>query len=157
MYFIEKVFNPGKGYSAVFRQPGADSHCRLLHGYDLIFAVTLGAYELDARNWVFDFGMFHSVKEVLEKHFDHKLVVALNDPNMALISEMERVGLAEVTVLPQVGCEAFARWFFNQVSVMLAQSGQGDRVKVLNTKVWEHEGNMAGYAPDSLFGGSHAL
>lgn len=157
MYFIEKTFNPNKGFSAVFRQPGAASHCRLLHGYDLIFSVMLGAHHLDANNWVFDFGKFDMVKQALEATFDHKLILAEDDPHLALFGELENAGVAEITLLPQVGCEAFARWFFYQIDKLLHDLREHDRVFVVNTKVYEHGGNMAGYAPnEDLFGGNNA-
>lgn len=148
MHFIEKIFNPGKGYSAVFRQPGAASHCRLFHGYDLIFGVTLGAHTLDSNGWVFDFGGLKPVQKMLEDTFDHKMVVSETDEHLPLISELTSAGIADVTVLPQVGCEAFARWFYHRVEQRIVDLNEHGRVHVINTKVWEHAGNMAGFAPE---------
>ena len=39
-----------------YRQWRADSHCNLIHGYALSFHFEFESEELDARNWVMDFG-----------------------------------------------------------------------------------------------------
>src|SRR5688500_18070061 len=104
-YRSSKVFGP---FSACFRQPGADSHCRLLHGYGLTFKLTFEADYLDDNNWVIDFGGLKEVKLILENTFDHKLIVANDDPQVKLMLELGSKGVADVTGLPAVGCEAFA-------------------------------------------------
>ena len=73
-YFSTKCYGHNIGLSAVFRQPHADSHCSLLHGYSLSFKFTFGCNELDERNWVVDFGGLKPLKKWLEDSFDHKVV-----------------------------------------------------------------------------------
>ena len=40
-YKVEKYFGHDRGYSCAFRQWGAKSDCRLLHGYSLSFTCLL--------------------------------------------------------------------------------------------------------------------
>lgn len=148
MHFITKTFNPGKGYSCVFRQPSARSHCRLFHGYDLIFSVTLASEELDTRGWVFDFGGLKPLATLLDSTFDHKMVVSEDDPHLDTIGMLSGLDIADVVVLPQVGCEAFASWFFHRAEEHLAQ--HYTKAQVVATTVREHDGNLAGYSPSGL-------
>ena len=95
-----KVINLG---SAAFRQwRSTHSHCRFIHGYNLTADITFEAEELDERNWVMDFGGLKDLKKTLEHTFDHKLVVAADDPQIDLLKQLDDVGVAEVVVLPGV-------------------------------------------------------
>jgi len=80
MYLSTKTFGHELGLSAAFRQWKADSHCRFLHGYALAVKFTFAAEELDVRNWVVDFGGLKGLKQILEDTFDHKTLVASDDP-----------------------------------------------------------------------------
>ena len=73
-----KVINLG---SAAFRQwKSTHSHCQYIHGYNLTADITFEAEELDDKGWVADFGGLKDLKTTLEHTFDHKLVVAGDDP-----------------------------------------------------------------------------
>jgi len=141
MYQSTKTFTHELGFSACFRQWRAQSHCKLLHGYALEFKLTFGAQKLDARNWVLDFGNFRQLKNFLEDTFDHKLLVAHNDPYLDELSGLTGLGLAEVVVLESVGCEAFARLVFEKAVELY----QNERVKVISCEVKEHGANSAIY------------
>ena len=109
-------FESGKNYahsiglSCCFRQWKADSHCKLLHGYSIFVGLVFRATELDARNWVVDFGSLKSFKGFLEETFDHKLLIAEDDPELETLKALEKKGLAQVRILPQVGMEACSYW-----------------------------------------------
>ena len=53
-----------------YRQWRADSHCNLIHGYALSFHFEFETDDLDARNWVVDFGGLRPLKDSLEDWFD---------------------------------------------------------------------------------------
>ena len=106
-YQSTKVWGP---ISCAFRQAGAShSHCRFVHGYGLTFKAVFEAKELDERNWVMDFGGLKPIKAWLEDTFDHRLVVSRHDPLLSEFRELEAHGACQITVLANVGCEAFAR------------------------------------------------
>ena len=77
-----KTYGNDRGFSCAFRQALADSHCSLVHGYSLGFRFEFEAFELDEKNWVYDFGNCKWIKQYLEDNFDHKLAVDKNDPNL---------------------------------------------------------------------------
>ena len=145
-----KVFTHSSGYSCAFRQWTAESHCSFLHGYalkiELQFVAILG---LDKDNWVWDFGGLKEVKEWLATQFDHKTVVAQDEPYMRIFKHLHEQKVLDLVVLDKVGCEAFAahiadwvqRWLFQHPN---SKSASGHvRVRLNQVTVWEHESNYA--------------
>lgn len=142
MHKSTKRFGP---FSACFRQPLADSHCKFLHGYGLEFLITFAATELDERGWVMDFGGLKSFKEILERNFDHKTLVATDDPNRHDFMFLHDVGLAQVNFIARVGCEAFAQQVHHDMAVWLAIHELAPRVQVISVQCFEHANNSAIY------------
>ncbi|ARB06133.1 QueD-like 6-pyruvoyl-tetrahydropterin synthase [Dinoroseobacter phage vB_DshS-R5C] len=127
-----------------YRQWRADSHCNLIHGYSLSFKFTFESDDLDARNWVVDFGGLKEVKAMLESQFDHTLLVASDDPHLDWYNEAHERGIAKVMEFPALGCEAIADMVFEWMADWLAtDGGYGDRVRLVSVEVMEHEKNSA--------------
>ncbi len=141
MYRVKKTYPHSLGLSACFRQWRADSHCQFLHGYALAFTLTFEALNLDDRNWVLDFGSLKSVKEFLVRSFDHKLIVAEDDPELGLLVNLHERRVADVDIVPAVGCEAFATMVAQFVRENIKHSG----VRLLEVECREHEGNAASW------------
>ena len=70
-YLSTKTYTSERGYAVAYRQWRAESHCYLIHGYCLGFHFEFESDELDARNWVVDFGSLKTLKEKLDDWFDH--------------------------------------------------------------------------------------
>lgn len=149
MAFIStKTYGHEIGLSAAFRQWRAESHCRFLHGYALAVRFEFAADELDVRNWVVDFGSLKSLKGWLENTFDHKTVVAEDDPAMDWFVEAERRGLTDLVILPATGCEKFAEIIYGATQVWLRDNGYAPRVRLVSVEVREHGANSAIYTGD---------
>lgn len=155
-YRVTKTYGHDLGLSACFRQPKATSHCRFLHGYALAFTFTFEADELDENNWVIDFGSLKPLKQWLVDTFDHKLLVAKDDPELTRLAMLaaptideladgqeERVGLADVLVLNGVGCEAFASYAACEASLLLLRMRLNRGVRLVSVEVREHGANSA--------------
>lgn len=142
-YRSTKTYGHEVGLSCAFRQWRADSHCRLLHGYALSVRLEFEADTLDARNWVIDFGSLKPVKQKLADTFDHKTVVAVDDPEYGRFLELHKARLIDMVGLPAVGCEAFATWIFNFVVNWLNANGHAPRVRLASVEVAEHGANSA--------------
>lgn len=143
MYASTKTYCHEVGLSSCFRQWRAESHCNLLHGYALSVKLVFAAAELDRNNWVIDFGSLKPVKAWLETQFDHKTVVAKDDPLAYLFIEMEDSGLCDIVWLDNVGCEAFAEHVAQYVHRWLVEINQSPRVQLLTVEVCEHGANSA--------------
>jgi len=135
-----KTFPP---ISCAFRQHRAQSHCRFLHGYALEFRIEFEAEELDENNWVVDFGSLKSLRDQIEEFFDHKTVVAEDDPEDELFNRAHSRNLLRLSWLPQVGCEAFARKVFDMATHWLIGQGLAPRVWVAQVECSEHKNNSA--------------
>ena len=136
-----KVINLG---SAAFRQwRSTHSHCQYVHGYNLTAEIVFEADDLDERNWIMDFGGLKDLKKTLEHTFDHKLVVAGDDPELELFKQLDDAGVAEVVVLPGgVGCERFAEFVLTTADTF-AEEATGGRVRVKSVQINEHGSNFA--------------
>lgn len=144
-FLSTKTYGHEIGLSACFRQHRADSHCRLLHGYALAVTVKFKADELDVRNWVVDFGSLKSFKGRLEDTFDHKLLVAEDDPMKDELCALAGLGLADCVVVEATGCEAFAKLIYEFTELWLRDNGYAPRVSVFSVEVREHGANSAIY------------
>lgn len=149
-YISTKTWGHEVGLSCCFRQWRADSHCRFLHGYALSVRVEFEAEVLDVRNWVVDFGGLKSFKGMLEDTFDHKLLVAEDDPLKDDLAMLAGLGAADVVVIPATGCERFAEFIFGAAETWLQDNGYGERVTVRLVEVKEHGANSAIYRRDYL-------
>lgn len=139
-----KTYGHEVGLSCCFRQWRAHSHCRFLHGYALGVKLTFSATERDHCGWVVDFGGLKGVKAMLEDTFDHKLLVAEDDPILNTSPFLYGVGeAADIVVVPATGCEAFAELIFECVEQWLKDAGFSPRAWLESVEVREHAGNSA--------------
>jgi len=138
-----KTFDHQLGMSCAFRQWRAQSHCRFLHGYALGFKFTFAADTMSHEGWVVDFGGLKDLKGKLEDTFDHKLLVAEDDPQKDEICGLAGLGIADVVVVPHTGCEAFARMVYDVAEQWLKDAGFAPRVRLVSVEVSEHGANSA--------------
>lgn len=149
-YKTIKVFGHDLGLSCAFRQWRAESHCRFLHGYALAVRLEFECDELDVRNWCVDYGSFKSLRGILEDNFDHKVIVAEDDPELPMFLQMETSNLCELITMERVGCEAFAEYIYEITEEWLRYSGYHPRVRIVSVQVNEHGANAASYARTTL-------
>lgn len=141
------VFGSTKCYKAVvstaFRQWPADSHCNQIHGYALSFTATFEALYLDHRHWVVDFGGLKTFKNWLEEMFDHKTLVAIDDPAINWFRNGASAGALTLRPTAATGCEAIALLTFEELERWLKNNQDYPRVWLAKLEVSEHEGNSA--------------
>lgn len=139
-----KTYGNDLGLSCCFRQHRAEhSHCSKLHGYSIGVKLVFQATQLDDLNWVMDFGGLKDIKKFLTDHFDHKTLVAEDDPLLDELTGLSGLGAADVIVLPAVGCERFAEFIGDYVTTWLARNNHSPRVSLASVEVFEHGANSA--------------
>jgi 6-pyruvoyltetrahydropterin/6-carboxytetrahydropterin synthase len=153
MFQSTKLFD---GFSTVFRQWKADSHCKYLHGYAVSFKVTFeGA--LDGKNWVWDFGAMKVAKteidgflpQVWMNHmFDHTTIVSQDDPELEWFLEAEKRGIVDLRIVPHTGAERFAELVFNKLNEFVGTESAG-RVRVVQVEFMENGKNTAIYGSNN--------
>lgn len=149
IFYSTKNYGNDRGLSCCFRQwRSTHSHCSLLHGYSIGVKIVFGCETLDERNWVYDFGGLKEFKQWLEYMFDHTLVVAKDDPLLPQIEQLAVAGVADVRVVPAVGCERFAEQAFDKLVELLEKyKTEGTILNpttfVESVEVYEHGANSA--------------
>lgn len=135
-----KTYPFSTGLSIAFRQPNADSHCHFIHGYAPSVHFEFGAKEKDKNGWVLDYGACKELKTWLQENFDHKTLVAWNDPYLSYFKEGHKLGLLDLRVVKATGMEAFAEEIATMCQQWVGQITQG-RVFLTRLEMKEHEGN----------------
>jgi len=136
--------------SSAFRQwKASQSHCQYVHGYQLKAKFWFGCSELDDKNWAADFGGLKELKAHLQNTFDHKLLIASDDPCLDEFILLEKKGAVQLSIFENgVGIERAAEYCFNTASEFIKDK-YGERVWVESVEVFEHEDNSAIYSVSS--------
>ncbi len=124
------------------RAPRHDGHCRLLHGHDMAVEFTFAAHQRDENGFIVDFGKVKYIKEWLEFNFDHKLLIAADDPEIPYFEDMNLRGLCDLRVIPGTSAEHIAEYIFEHVTELL-KLNEGKRVWLTSVRVWEDTRNSA--------------
>lgn len=149
-FYSTKRFGP---ISTGHRQWRDNSHCSYAHGYGRTVKIIFGAYELDERGWVVNFsrsGPLKGVKEWLEGQWDHRLLLAHDDPRVPDFKEAHEKGMVDVNVLPEEygpGIELSCKMVYDYVDTQVREHTNG-RCWVESVEIWEHENNSAIYVRD---------
>lgn len=158
-YYSTKTYGNDRGLSCCFRQwRSTHSHCSLLHGYSIGIRLVFESDSLDERNWVMDFGGLDTFKDWAEYMFDHTLLIAEDDPHLEFFRELNAIGggynnlgIADMRIVPAVGCEKFAEMAYNKMNeiIIRLKSTPGiiinGNVRVKSVEVFEHNANSAIY------------
>ena len=145
MHRSTKTYGHNLGLSCAFRQWRASSHCHFVHGYAIQVSFEFSAEELDYRNWVVDFGGMKPMKKWLEETFDHKTLVAEDDPEIDWFEMAHRRGMIDMVKVPAVGCEKFAEMIFKKCEEFLRLASYSPRVRLESVEVREHGANSGLY------------
>ncbi len=164
-FYSTKTYGNEEGLSCVFRQwKSTHSHCSTLHGYAIGIKLVFECDTLDERNWVQDFGGLKPFKEWAKMMFDHTVLVAEDDPLLNYFKEMasiatrepegeracDRGAIADLRIVPAVGCEKFAELCYNKMADVLQDAvnngtSLNPSVRVKSVEVFEHGANSAIY------------
>ena len=130
------------------RQWRDKGHCAWVHGYGRYIQFTFEG-ELDERQWVMDFGDLRDVKQWLEEQWDHRLLLASDDPHLGQFQNMHSLGTMSINIMDVdkgwgPGIEASCKFVYDHVQPIIAQKTNG-RVTLTKVEIWEHERNSAVY------------
>ena len=147
---IQKKYMSTKEYKdafpAAYRQWRDDGKCSIVHGYALTVRFFFESDELDVRNWVQDYGGLRPLKEQLEDWFDHRLLVAIDDPYKDLLVALHDAGIAKITEVEKTGCEGIADFLYEYVNTIFLPSygkAEAERIWCCRVEVRETQSNMA--------------
>lgn len=139
-----KTYTRSVGLSVCYRNwKASDTHCSKLHGYALEISFVFEATELDKRNFVVDFGGLKDLRGFLEDIFDHKCLVAEDDPELPLFEKLENLGAMDIIKMEQVSTERFAELVYEYTEQWLKDAGFSPRCSLVSVEVRDHEANSA--------------
>lgn len=151
MFTATKIY---QDLPAAHRQPGHVGHCRLIHGHNWSFAITFGCVVTDENGFVIDVGELDSVKEFMQSHFDHTLLINHSDPikdRAGFFSALH--DFANVVSVPNCGMEGLAEFVFSSVTLILKNDPKHTGsvsmrgLRVVEVTCWEDSKNRATYRP----------
>lgn len=106
-------------YPFAHRQPKHVGHCRLIHGHNWTFYVSVSceANALDECGFVIDFGKFKDLKEQFNELFDHTLVLNVTDPMVNEVVDL--LDYAKIITVPDCSCEGLCVLVAKEVAAFL--------------------------------------
>lgn len=146
VYVSTKTYGHEVGLSCCFRQwKASHSHCQKLHGYALAIRLEFESDSLDTRGWVVDFGGLKELKSKLQNYFDHKTLIAQDDPELSWFRDAAKHGILDLVEVPAVGCEKFAELIYDLTTSWMSTNQVP--CKLASVEVKEHGANSAIYKP----------
>ena len=143
-YKSSKRFGPITTGHRQWRDKG---HCSYVHGYGRYVRLTFEATELDERGWVMDFGGLKDVKSWIESEWDHRTLIAADDPAIPELKTLEEVGGINLNILPEgylPGIEESCRYLYDKLNPVI-QRKTNNRVEITRVEIWETEKNQGEY------------
>jgi len=144
MFTSSKKIGP---ISTGHRQWKDKGHCSFVHGYGRYVVFTFACTERDDKGWVMDFGDLRDVKEWIEDQWDHRLLIAHDDPLLKDFKKIESKGGVDLHVMPEgygPGIEDSCKWLYDNINPMIKLL-TGGRAWIQKVRVYEHENNWAEY------------
>ena len=129
------------------RQWKDEGHCSFIHGYGRYVEVTFACNERDEKGWVMDFGDLRDVKQWLEDEWDHRLLLAHDDPLIEEFIVLHDKGALNLNILPKEygpGIEDSCKYVYDNINPMIKEKTD-KRVWIHKVRVYEHENNWAEY------------
>jgi len=144
MFTSSKRFGP---ISTGHRQWRHDGHCSYVHGYGRFVEITFGSYKLDDRGWVMDFGDLKDVKKWLDQEWDHRVLLAHDDPLINDFKKLHKLGGININIMSSnygPGIEDSCKYVYDNISNIISIKTKNE-VWIDKVKIYEHENNWAEY------------
>mgnify|MGYP001495396814 CR=1 FL=1 len=129
------------------RQWKDGGHCSFIHGYGRYVEITFACNKRDERGWVMDFGDLRDIKQWLEDEWDHRLLIAYDDPLIDEFIVLHNRDALNLNILPEEygpGIEDSCKYVYDNVNPMIKEK-TNNRVWIQKIRVYEHENNWAEY------------
>lgn len=131
------------------RQWRDQGHCRWAHGYGRYIKFTFACETLDDKMWCMDFGDLRWVKKWLEEQWDHRMLIASDDPLLDMWKQVHEadginLNIMDVTKGHGPGIEGSCKFVFDNINPQIKQL-TNNRVWIDTIEIYEHEFNSAFY------------
>ena len=125
-----------------------ESKCAHLHGHNYRIHFYCEAPQLDSVGRVIDFSDIKTyLCNWLEDEWDHRLLLAYDDPLLEDFKQLHEKGGVNLNVMPEgygPGIEDSCKYIYDKITPMIALKTFG-RAWIENIRIYEHENNWADY------------
>lgn len=128
------------------RQPLHEGHCQYVHGHNWAIKFTFIAKERDENGFVLDFGKLKFIKEWIDKHLDHALLICENDIYLDYFRAHQNI-LWKMLVVPDASCEGLCSFINEKFKRTITHETDG-RVLIKSVEIFEDDKNSALYEID---------
>lgn len=153
-----KLFTCTKRYPEIcvgHRNWNSGTRCARIHGYARTVEITIVARELDDRQWVMDLGNLRFIRDELVEMWDHKQLVADNDPLLEDFKRLEDKGALSLTILDHSrgwgpGLEGSCQHLYDTFREKVREASNG-RCHISKVEIWEKSENRAALVIEDPF------
>ena len=127
LYKMNLCFGTSRAYLCCMRQVrDINTSCHILHGYSLTFTLTIATRELDERQWIMEsVSIREEIDRWLFEHFDHKTLIAEDDPNLTVFEDLHQQEIISLVVLKDSSSEAIPPFVFSHIGPWLKEKTNG--------------------------------
>ena len=146
VYYSTKRIGPISTGHRQWRDPG---HCSFVHGYGRYVQFVFACTTLDDKMWVVDFGGLKDIRKWLEDQWDHRLLIASDDPLLDTFKDLHEKGGIDLHVMDVTkgwgpGIEASCKFVHDHIDPLIREQSD-HRCWIKRVEIWEHENNSAIY------------
>lgn len=127
------------------RQHKHAGHCRFIHGHSWSIRVTFACTTLDEHGFVIDFGNLGYLRDWIDQHLDHAIMLSHDDAQAKALVE-SAPELFKVFWIENASCEGLSQAVYEAFNAMVQQHEAG-RVHITEIQVWEDPRNATRYTP----------
>lgn len=145
VYLSTKVFD---NIHTIFRTWNAEHpKDRVLKSHQLKIRVLFECHYLDQGQILLDdnHDCLKEFVKMLNTHFNNKVIVALDDPEMSIYQALDHKNMIFLSTLPNVSPEKIAEEIFNWFKVWLINSRLIERVDIRSVEVTDNGQHAATY------------
>lgn len=144
MFTISKKFND---ICVAHRNWKSKTHCSFIHGYARSVELVVGCHQLAEEDWVYDFSKFKEIRKFLEENWDHRLLIADDDPQLEELKRMHELKLLNLNIMdtnkgygPSIeqSCKFVADFADNYI-----KKETNNRCFLVEVNIWEKQDNKA--------------
>tara|TARA_B110000438_G_scaffold108969_1_gene106943 strand:+ start:472 stop:783 length:312 start_codon:yes stop_codon:yes gene_type:complete len=99
---------------------------------------------MDEHGWVVGFGDLKKLEKYLLKMYDHTMIIAEDDPELATFQELHENGLCDLRVVPEASLESSSKTALIKANEILLEITKG-RARCFKVEARENDKNSAIY------------
>lgn len=149
MYVDTKTFPKTLGLTVCFRDWRTRRRARFLHGGALTIAVTFEAMAVNSGGIAVDLNGVDALRDWIVETFDHKTLIASDDPALNVFEGLHDAGLIELVEVDSTSLLSLAAMIGERAEGWLVESGYEPTIRLRRVSVYDDATDSAGsWEPD---------